>query len=164
MNNWSERIEEIKISLDNGDTLEAIGKQYGVSRQRIYQVLEKFGIPTPMRTKKSFLRDKPPKYYWFNKMLIGKEISKPNRRRMLETIEPPEYCPVSGVKLNYSGTGTEGWSRGEDSPSIDQVDAGKGYTIDNIAIMSWRANRIKNDGTAEEHRQIADFIDKFKID
>ena len=27
--------------------------------------------------------------------------------------------------------------------------------------MSWRANRIKNDGTAEEHQLIANFIKQF---
>jgi hypothetical protein len=25
-------------------------------------------------------------------------------------------------------------------------------------VMSWRANRIKNDGTSQEHQQIADFM------
>lgn len=48
------------------------------------------------------------------------------------------------------------------SPSIDRVDPKKGYTVDNIAIVCWRCNRIKQDATAEELRVIANFIDGWK--
>ena len=44
------------------------------------------------------------------------------------------------------------------SPSIDRIDSTKGYTKDNIQIISWRANRIKNDSTPEELMQIATYM------
>jgi hypothetical protein len=30
----------------------------------------------------------------------------------------------------------------------------------NVEVMSWRANRIKNNGTPEEHRKIANYLEK----
>lgn len=73
----------------------------------------------------------------------------------LEDIYWPEYCPVLGLELNYSRKG----QAVEDSPSFDRVDPNQGYTPENTRIISTRANRIKNDGTAEEHRKIAAYID-----
>lgn len=43
-------------------------------------------------------------------------------------------------------------------PSIDCIIPAKGYVPGNIAIISWRANRIKNNGTLEEHEQIAAWL------
>lgn len=65
----------------------------------------------------------------------------------------PTHCPILGIELNYSAS-----YRSDDSPSFDRIDSSKGYVKGNVAIMSWRANRIKNDGTADEHQRIADFM------
>ena len=72
----------------------------------------------------------------------------------LEEIEWPDFCPILGIKLDYFAP-----YRSENSVSFDRVDNNKGYISDNVIICSWRANRIKNDGTAEEHRRIADYMD-----
>jgi len=50
----------------------------------------------------------------------------------------------------------------ENSPSLDRIDSKKGYVPGNVMIMSWRANRIKNDGTAAEHKKIAEFLEKIE--
>lgn len=69
----------------------------------------------------------------------------------------PTHCPVLGIELDYF---TEnGWQ--DNSPSFDCIDPNKDYVKGNVAIISMRANRIKNNGTAEEHRKIADFMDQF---
>lgn len=156
--NWEEEKDNIEKMVASGKSMESIGKKYGVSKQRIYQLLTKFGISTNAKTRKSFLRDKEPKYYWLNRMLCNKKFPKEARTRILNSIVVPEVCPVLGIKLNYTGTGIEGWSRKDDSPSIDQIIPGKGYTEDNIVVISWRANRIKNDGTPEEHFAIYDYF------
>lgn len=66
----------------------------------------------------------------------------------------PTHCPILGIELDYFAEN----GRTEASPSFDRIDPSKGYVKNNVAIISWRANRIKNDGTAEEHQKIADFI------
>jgi hypothetical protein len=68
----------------------------------------------------------------------------------------PDVCPVLGIPLDYFNT-TKG--RNDNAPSFDKIDPAKGYVKSNVMVMSWRANRIKNDGTAEEHRRIAEFME-----
>jgi hypothetical protein len=63
----------------------------------------------------------------------------------------PEFCPVFGIKLAHS------WGQGpkDETPSLDRIETSKGYERGNIAVISNRANRVKSDGTAEEHERIA---------
>lgn len=68
----------------------------------------------------------------------------------------PTHCPILNIELDYFNE-----IRSENSPSFDRIDPSKGYIKGNVAIVSWRANRIKNNGTAEEHRKIADFMQQF---
>lgn len=68
----------------------------------------------------------------------------------------PSYCPAIGIKLEY---GTKGKAC-DSSPSFDRVDPTKGYTLENTRVISNRANRIKNNGSAAELRMIADYIDR----
>lgn len=69
----------------------------------------------------------------------------------------PEYCPVlPHIKLEIAiGKGKGGE---ESSPSVDRVDPNIGYVRGNVRVISNRANRVKNDGTAEEHEAIARYI------
>lgn len=71
-------------------------------------------------------------------------------------IEWPLVCPVLGLELDYFCS-----LRTENSVSFDRIDSNKGYIKGNVVVMSWRANRIKNDGTANEHQKIADFLTIF---
>lgn len=155
---WNNEIDSLKKMLSKHMTTTQIGEQYGVSRQRIYQVLTKYGLETVGNKRKNILRSRGHKAYWLNNILIHRGVPKVERFKILDTIIIPDVCPILGLELNYHGTGIEGGSKRESSPSIDQLIPGGGYTIDNIAIMSWRANRIKNDGTAEEHMKIANFL------
>lgn len=66
----------------------------------------------------------------------------------------PVICPVLGIPINYYST-----KACPNSPSFDRVDNNKGYTLDNVRIISNRANTLKNNGTAEEHRRIAEYME-----
>ena len=62
----------------------------------------------------------------------------------------PEHCPVLGLKLTNNN--------GQQNPSaysLDRIDNAKGYVPGNVVVMSYLANRLKNDGTAEQHEKIA---------
>lgn len=63
-------------------------------------------------------------------------------------------CPILGIELDYFAGSTQ-----ENSPSFDRIDNSIGYVKGNVQIVSWRANRIKNNGTSSEHRKIADYLD-----
>ena len=160
MTMWVNEIENIKTMLNNCMSLKEIGDSYKVSKQRMYQILTKYGIESPEKKRKNYLRDKPPKYYWLARMLVTKKLSKTERMDILENINIPDTCPIFGLTLNYDGVEEPGWARTDSSPSIDRIDSDRGYTIDNIQIISWRANRIKNDSTPEELRKLADYMER----
>lgn len=67
----------------------------------------------------------------------------------------PTHCPILGIELDYFSEQAQ-----DSSPSFDCLDPAKGYIKGNVFIISWRANRVKNDGSAQEHRAIAEFIEQ----
>lgn len=69
----------------------------------------------------------------------------------LKDIIVPEVCPLLGIPLKR-GNGAGGYI--PNSPSLDRKDASKGYTRDNIWVISWRANCIKYDATTKELKLI----------
>ena len=157
---WIDRLSDIQSMMDDRVSLEAIGLHYGVSKQRIYQVLQKYNLNTPVAMRKSFLKGKPPKVHWLNRMLTLKQVDRSIRVRLLNTMLIPDHCPALGIELNYDGTAEgSGWTRTDNSPSIDQIVPSAGYIEGNMQILSWRANRIKNDSSPEELRLLADYMD-----
>jgi len=69
----------------------------------------------------------------------------------LEDIIVPEYCPVLGIKLQLLE------NEMNSSPSLDRIDNTKGYTKDNILVISYRANTLKRDATKEELKKISEY-------
>lgn len=62
----------------------------------------------------------------------------------------PISCPILGIPLQFN-TG-----RAQDnSYSFDRMDSSVGYTIDNIMIISNRANTLKSNATEEELQKFA---------
>jgi hypothetical protein len=159
MTKWVEELDTIEEMLKNSVSLEKIGDKYDVTKQRMYQILTKYGIDTPIKKRKNYLKDKPPKAFWLNRMLTNKKIPRAEKLKFIETLEIPDVCPILGLTLNYDGVKKSGWTRTDNSPSIDRIDSSKGYTIGNIQIISWRANRIKNDSTPEELMKIAKYME-----
>jgi hypothetical protein len=73
----------------------------------------------------------------------------------LEDICIPEKCPVLGIPLEVGVK-----KRCDNSPSLDKKDPSGGYTPENVWVISWRANRIKCDGTLEELEMIVKALKK----
>lgn len=65
---------------------------------------------------------------------------------VLEDIIIPDLCPILGIQLKKDNKG----HAQDSSPSIDRIDSKKGYIKNNIRIISFRANTIKNNATIEE--------------
>ncbi len=65
-----------------------------------------------------------------------------------------KICPILGIPLDYFAE-----VRAENSVSFDRLDPLKGYIPGNVNIISWRANRIKNDGVLEEFKKIVDYLE-----
>lgn len=70
-----------------------------------------------------------------------------------QDITIPKVCPIFGLELKRNKD-----NFGECSPSLDRMNSKLGYVPGNVAVISWKANRIKNDGTATEHEKIATWM------
>lgn len=75
----------------------------------------------------------------------------------LNDIVIPDYCPVLGIKLDTGDRRKKG-----NAPSIDRIDNSKGYTKENIMVVSNRANMIKNNATIDELIMIGNFYRNLK--
>jgi hypothetical protein len=69
-----------------------------------------------------------------------------------------DVCPVFGTKLNY-GKPSNG-KNSYDSPSLDCTIPSLGYVPGNVVVMSWRANRIKADGSLAELEKLLEYMRK----
>lgn len=172
--NWKEQVPFLHEKLASGTTIRKLGVHYGVTCQRIQQILQKH-IPTWKkdykfkRNQKTEAEFKAYKDKWGDKQDTDLYVmqrfkfsrKKTNASRIgyewtinFGDLVWPTHCPILGLELDYFAE-----TRQENSVSFDRIDSSSGYVTGNVLVLSWRANRIKNDGTAMEHRKIADFLD-----
>lgn len=67
-----------------------------------------------------------------------------------EDIILPTHCPILGVPLSKNGR-RYGYS-------LDKKDPTKGYTSDNVWVISQLANAMKWDSTSEERKAFANWV------
>lgn len=63
----------------------------------------------------------------------------------------PEFCPVLGIALRANDKA----GPIDSSPSLDRIVPSLGYAPGNVRVISFRANRLRADATAEELRLVA---------
>jgi len=68
----------------------------------------------------------------------------------------PEFCPVLGIKLKYEPDRDGLKSRNR--ATLDRIVPELGYTLANTRVMSWEANRMKNNYTVKTLQAILDYI------
>ena len=98
---------------------------------------------------------------WAMKKLVGDARRRAKNKGIafeLESlaIQRPTHCPVLGLELVYQATG----ARVPNSASLDRIDSSKGYTPENVWVISWRANQIKSDATLAELEQLCEALRK----
>lgn len=64
----------------------------------------------------------------------------------------PLTCPILGIPLEFH----RGKPR-DNSVSVDRIDNTKGYTKDNITIISYKANVLKRNASNEELKALSEF-------
>ena len=72
-----------------------------------------------------------------------------------EDIEIPEFCPVFNIPLYISDGG-----KTDNSPSLERIDNDKGYTKTNTIVVSWKANRMKNNSSIDDLNKLVAFYNK----
>lgn len=173
---WEKEIKRISNQVETGITLDKIGEFYGVSRQRIDQVLKKFnidakGLRDVRRAKKAILQEEEHRKKWGDKEDVRYSVlrnkfrqKKANAVRLgiafdldFGDIVFPERCPILDIELDILAG-----PYSDKAMSFDRLDPKKGYTKDNTVIISMRANRIKNDSSLDELEKIVSYL-KTKI-
>jgi hypothetical protein len=134
----------------------------GVSRQRVYQLMTEYGLRTPERKRKGYWRDQEPRLQWLNRTLgrnmgRGNHLDSVTRQEIIAELADklPDVCPVFGIPLVYGNKNL----RCDNSASVDRLDSTKPYCKGNVNIVSFRANRIKNDGTLAELKQLVAWLE-----
>lgn len=70
----------------------------------------------------------------------------------INTLSFPLTCPILGIPLKHNRGKPQ-----DDSFSIDRKDSSLGYTADNIVVISYKANRMKNNGTLDELKLFSEY-------
>ena len=71
----------------------------------------------------------------------------------------PVFCPVLGLRLVYETQDGQGCKLPARA-TLDCLLSHKGYVKGNVRVISWRANRLKADATAEELRAILKYVEE----
>ena len=69
----------------------------------------------------------------------------------------PSHCPIFNVPLEWDMQ-LDGAGPHPNSPSLDRIDPTKGYTKDNVWIISYRANTIKSNASHEELKLVTEAV------
>lgn len=64
-------------------------------------------------------------------------------------------CPVFNVPLKFGDKNDRTYS-----PSLDRLDPHGGYTVENVRIISWKANRLKSNATSTELEAVVAYMKK----
>jgi hypothetical protein len=67
----------------------------------------------------------------------------------------PDICPCLGIPISRN-IGITGPS--PNSPTLDRIDNTKGYVKGNVCVISYRANKLKNDATIDEVKLIYEYM------
>lgn len=98
----------------------------------------------------------PLEYKMYQRAKVRAKESKREFTIVLEDIKIPTYCPILGIKLqSHKGSGGR-----INSPSLDRIDNDKGYTPDNIQVISHLANCMKANANKKQLIAFAKWVFK----
>lgn len=69
-----------------------------------------------------------------------------------------DSCPIFNIPFEWGVSGKGHGNAKFNGPTLDRILPELGYIEGNVAFISYRANRIKDNGTMKEHYAIADWI------
>ena len=102
-------------------------------------------------------RKNPATSLWRNARNRAKKLGLPFTLT-IDGIIVPDVCPVLGIPIIV---GDENLT--DNSPTIDQIFPGDGYTPENIMVISYRANSIKRNATPDEVEKVLVYMQRTMI-
>ena len=103
-------------------------------------------------------RNKLKSLKWQEENILRLLVNRAKHRAFLKDLEfsithedlvVPQMCPILQIPLET----VRGQGRGFNHPSLDRIDNMKGYTKENVWIISDLANKMKTDASIEQLKQ-----------
>ena len=69
-----------------------------------------------------------------------------------------DECPIFNTPFVWGASGLGKGKTRLDTPQLDKIHPEIGYVVGNIAFISSKANKMKDNGTMQDHYDIADWI------
>lgn len=135
-----------------------------IARQQAYHAANRDEICAKLRERRAenpeFYRTKSRTWYKRNapKVLLNSARARARKLKLHFALDEkdiviPTHCPVLGIPILRGAKFSS-----PNSPTLDRVDPKGFYVPNNVRVISWRANRLKSNGTAEEFERIAAYI------
>lgn len=142
----------------------AAKREYDKARREFYATRRKELEKNPERkvVRTAYLRERRTMPQIALALLVANAKYRAKKRGIEFTITPadvemPSICPVLGIDIEH-GNNDQSITARDCAPSLDRRDNKKGYIPGNVRVISWRANRIKNDATVEELEAILKYL------
>lgn len=100
------------------------------------------------------------RFVWYAAKRRAKSCGVPftiSKQDIIDIFPSDGKCPMLGIELQFNNKKSK-----DNSPSLDRTIPELGYVPGNIQLISYRANRIKNDSTVEELEKILSFLKGLK--
>lgn len=167
---WTdERVQSLRRNLKKGKSYRSLARKYGTTVEAVYYARAKYCPDLERRASQHgahasrnsrvVSKNRDPEFLFRCRTIFRHKKNNVMQKGGIkwtldiEDVEFPTFCPILGMKLDYSGARVK-----ENSPSFDRVNPKRGYVKGNVIVCSWRANRIKNDGTLREHEKIVAYL------
>ena len=69
-----------------------------------------------------------------------------------------DECPIFHTPFEWGPSGLGAGNAKPNGPTLDRIEPDLGYVVGNVAFISYRANRLKDNGTMQDHYDIADWL------
>lgn len=131
-------------------------------RERRVAVNTKWNASEKAKTAKDRWRERDPKRAWAVYATGGAKSRAQLRGLPFDLTSAhvlsitPDTCPVFGTPFSFIGNKVVS----ANSASLDRIDPAKGYVQGNVAVISAKANAIKNAYDAVDIRKVADWLEE----
>jgi len=156
---WYEKNKEKIAEKRKGKRQEASKAYYLKNKEKAKKQAREWAIANPEKCKLILEKSRKnfPERNLYNKAKGRCKLSGLSFDITVEDIVIPEYCPLLGIKL-------DSWGEKDACPSLDRKNNTLGYTKDNIWVISFLANRMKNTSTKEQLITFAENVLKLHRD
>jgi uncharacterized membrane protein len=133
--------------------------------EKVKEYTERWKENNPNKVKEQYRRNKSKQIVYKIKNYPRYLLNRARRRAkqfnlefdlIIDDVKIPEYCPV--LKIPLIAPTIDARKRTNNTPTLDRINNSKGYIKNNVFVISWRANRLKDNMTIEEVESLLQYM------